>query len=322
MTDHLYVWLDLETTGLDHEFDEIIEIGVIFTDQNLTEEDWEGSWLIGPTTAGWYRMATTEVVRSMHQQSGLLPELAYGDVKTLRDVETEILSWIDEWAYERGEGEPRVILAGNNVDRFDWRFLARDMPTLALRFHHHGHDVGSTMASCRAEGIDVPWKPATAHRALDDARAALEAERAARRAIRIRRGVTPEIRDAVTRHVAKVFGVDEIDITADLYRLDRFTSLYDGTAPPRRPGLEFWYQIDGPALEVLADDENDSPAALARLVKAGHPVEYAFQASDIWLPIPHELTWNEARFRAALSAGTRFRAFPIPNQPTSRSHET
>lgn len=163
-----YLWLDLETTGLDPEIDVILELAAFVTDANLEQLGDPVSMVIG---AGYVHMDT--VVYEMHTASGLLDEVAESEYRD-RDAGDAVLALIG--AHEWTDGKP--ILAGSTV-HFDRAFLREWLPGLEERLHHRHLDAsGLWMAACDV-GHDVP-KPSGGHRALADARASLELARTVR----------------------------------------------------------------------------------------------------------------------------------------------
>lgn len=175
----LLLWLDLETTGLDPELDEIVEVGAILTTTGLAGL---GSYraLVQPSIPATIRMMADPAVREMHEASGLLANLANPTTLLfpVGSAERRLRGLIDQHAEEPND---RVILAGCNIDAFDRRFLERQMPGLAERLHYHGLDIGPWREASRWWGDGtLRMESKRAHRALDDALAALEVARSVR----------------------------------------------------------------------------------------------------------------------------------------------
>lgn len=144
------VFLDLETTGLDPQKDNILEVGVLIVDSSSLDRDTEkqGDWLVRPP---WMfpaaaRHFCSSFVLEMHKNSGLLDLLnSYGApnnpealLPTPREVEKFVCNFLLEHGIEYGT----ATLAGNSV-HFDKSFLDAKMPVLAGWFHHQIVDVSS-----------------------------------------------------------------------------------------------------------------------------------------------------------------------------------
>ena len=133
MNDRL-VWIDCEMTGLDYVADALIEIACVVTDFDLNPLGEGVDLVIKPPPEAVEQM--DEFVRSMHEKSGLLPELDSGI--TLADAEEQVLAYVREHCSDAS----RPPLAGNTVAT-DRAFIARDMPDLDAFLHYRIVDVSS-----------------------------------------------------------------------------------------------------------------------------------------------------------------------------------
>ncbi|WP_091550022.1 oligoribonuclease [Micromonospora pattaloongensis] len=161
----LLVWIDCEMTGLDLGKDALIEVAALVTDSNLNVLG-DGVDLVisadEETLAGM-----PEVVRTMHEKSGLTEEVRRSTV-TLAEAEERILEYVTSLVKD-----PRSApLCGNSIAT-DRGFIARDMPRLDAYLHYRMIDVSSIKELCRR------WYPRVyfgqppkglAHRALADIR--------------------------------------------------------------------------------------------------------------------------------------------------------
>jgi len=158
-----YLWLDIETTGLDPDLDQVLEAAVIVTDEELNELGrWAGTNALWPN--GLERLRANEFVRKMHEgwigECLAVPELSWtGGIARMIDAH--------EW-----DGKP--ILAGASV-HFDRSFLP---PSLSNRFHYRMFDV-SALKMFR-ELRDLVPRTEPAHRAMADIEFTLSEARAIR----------------------------------------------------------------------------------------------------------------------------------------------
>ena len=162
MNDRL-VWIDCEMTGLDLGSDALIEIAALVTDADLNIlGDGVDIVVHAPDEA---LDAMPDVVRSMHERSGLTAEVRQSTT-TLADAEQRVLDYIRQHVPDNRSAP----LAGNSIAT-DRGFIARDMPELDAHLHYRMVDVSSIKELCRR------WYPriyyaqpekGLAHRALAD----------------------------------------------------------------------------------------------------------------------------------------------------------
>lgn len=185
------LWVDLETTGTDHDRDEILEIGWVLTDLDLkTIQD--GSWVFPIGRRGTLRMQDNEYVRNMHQDNGLLNDMALLYPHATAHADSRHRDEMNAWEtgfVARMEGlgveANAVMIAGSGVAHFDRRFIAASMPVLDRFLAYPALDVGVIR---RALDMWTPgWVPnrneSKPHRALDDVRLHVEDGRTYRKAL-------------------------------------------------------------------------------------------------------------------------------------------
>lgn len=176
MSDYL-VWIDCEMTGLDLDKDALVELAVLVTNAELEILGEGVDIVIKPPQAALDQM--DEVVRTMHETSGLLAELDRG--VSLAEAEQRALEYVKAHV----PAVRRVPLAGNSVAT-DRGFLARDMPTLEGHLHYRMVDVSSIKELVRRwyprVYFNSPVKTGN-HRALGDIKDSLTELRFYRRAI-------------------------------------------------------------------------------------------------------------------------------------------
>ena len=161
MSDYI-VWVDCEMTGLDVAIDEICEIAVIVTDQELNEVDPGLQIVVKPSRKALKNMG--EFVTNMHTESGLIEEIPNG--VSISKAETQVLEYIKQWIPE----ERSAPLAGNSIGT-DRMFLNRQMPILDSFLHYRNIDVSSIKELTRRwyprVYFQMPKKTGN-HRALAD----------------------------------------------------------------------------------------------------------------------------------------------------------
>jgi oligoribonuclease len=158
----MYLWIDLETTGLDPDNDRIIEVGWFLSDhhEQVTEAQ---SVLITPDKIAWELMKQDLFVQSMHTNNGLLKDMdAFGTIM-VEDAEDQIL---EDLLKHKG-GIP--ILAGASV-HFDRGFIRTWMPRLDRRLTHRHMDVSTLRMFFDSQGFHSYGEKTrpTVHRALED----------------------------------------------------------------------------------------------------------------------------------------------------------
>ena len=162
------VWIDCEMTGLDLDRDALVEIAALVTDSELNVLGEGVDVVIRPPEAALGQMP--DVVREMHEASGLLAQLESGT--SVEEAETRVLDYVRRHVPE----ERKAPLAGNSVGT-DRAFLARDMTTLERHLHYRLVDVSSVKELVRRWYPRVYYnspKKSGGHRALADIRESIE----------------------------------------------------------------------------------------------------------------------------------------------------
>ncbi len=158
----MYLWIDLETTGLDPDNDRIIEVGWALTDHHQLVEDFQ-SVLITPDKIAWELMQQDLFVQTMHTENDLLKDMESFGTILAEDAEDQILELLDK--HELG----KPILAGSSV-HFDRSFIRNWMPRLDRRLSHRHMDVSALRMFFDSVGyhsVGEKSRP-TVHRAIED----------------------------------------------------------------------------------------------------------------------------------------------------------
>jgi len=159
----MYLWIDLETTGLDPDNDRIIEVGLFLSEHHVHVTDAQ-SVLITPDKVAWELMQQDLFVQTMHTENDLLKDMEYFGTVLPEDAEDQILEELDKH-YPEG----LLTLAGASV-HFDRAFIRNWMPRLDRRLSHRHMDVSALRMFFDSQGYaSVGQKDReTKHRALDD----------------------------------------------------------------------------------------------------------------------------------------------------------
>jgi len=156
----MMIWLDTETTGLDSRTGALLEVGVIVTDDDLTEIA-RRSWLVDCVEDP--RILADDFVRKMHTENGLWDEwLAAPDKITGSAVVTEFLARY----VERGSAP----LCGNTIS-FDRDWIKRHLVGLNEFFHYRSIDVSTlkeVMRRVRPDVFESRPEGGKSHRVLGD----------------------------------------------------------------------------------------------------------------------------------------------------------
>lgn len=173
------VWIDCEMTGLDVEKDELCEIAVIVTDQELVAQDGGLQIVIKPSDAAMENMG--EFVTNMHSESGLLEEIPSGE--SAEAAEAKVMEYLQQWI-----AQPRTApLAGNSIGT-DRMFLNRYMPKLDSFLHYRNIDVSSIKELTRRWYPRVYFqlpKKNGGHRALADIKESIQELRYYRKTVMV-----------------------------------------------------------------------------------------------------------------------------------------
>jgi oligoribonuclease len=157
------IWIDLEMTGLDTDYDSILEIATVVTDRNLNVLAEGPEFAVHHDEARLLGMDDWN--RNQHRKSGLwqrvLDSTASMALAEIRTVEF-LVQWVPAG---------KSPMCGNSICQ-DRRFLHRLMPRLEQFFHYRNLDVSTLKELARRWAPEVArgFNKEAAHTALSDVR--------------------------------------------------------------------------------------------------------------------------------------------------------
>jgi oligoribonuclease (3'-5' exoribonuclease) len=184
------VVVDLETTELDPQVNQILEIGAIAVDKDLVEISRFQTYVHfdrGVFEPGHYRLPTP-LVDEMHTKNGLwdLCQAWTGDED---DASEAFASWLQDLKACTG-----LEMAGNSI-HFDLGFLKARMPEAAFEFGYRIRDFGAIGRELQACGIPFAPTPKEEypHRSLADCEIELNDARRMRMLLRASEALAAEL---------------------------------------------------------------------------------------------------------------------------------
>jgi oligoribonuclease len=160
MSNSVWVWLDLEMTGLDIKTDQILEVSCILTTPALHEFTSKSfSYVVHYDDNVLESMSEWCVTH--HAESGLT-QAVRESVHSLDSVEKDLIKYIQDHTLPTD----MLYLSGNSIHT-DRTFVKQYMKRLESVLHYRMVDVTAIAMFCETLGIDR-FKKETTHRALDD----------------------------------------------------------------------------------------------------------------------------------------------------------
>lgn len=170
-SDELLAWIDIETTGLDHTTEDILEVACIVTDQGLNELA-SSNWVL------FHRCGSPEsfcnhndFVVDMHTKNGLWEASAESDIG-LERFESEFTEWLIN-ILNVHPGYHKFVMAGSGVARFDYTWFQYYNFEFMKLFNYYTLDIGVVrraleLAGCIVKKQDEQKVDHLNHRAMDD----------------------------------------------------------------------------------------------------------------------------------------------------------
>lgn len=151
------VWIDVETTGLEPAYDQMLELAIVVTDGDL---EILGQYEVVLQTPAL--MPMVDHVREMHERTGLLELVKNGNGSPIWDIAPKISSLFLETGVTK-----LSPLCGSSV-HFDRSFFLRDFPMFKGLVHYRNVDVSTIKELIARWAPEHVWRKADAHRAMPD----------------------------------------------------------------------------------------------------------------------------------------------------------
>lgn len=168
ISDKKLVWLDLEMTGLNADYDVILEIATIITDSELNIIAQGPTFVVHQSEGALSVME--DYVRNMHAKSGLTEKVRASKV-TLSEAYEQTFAFIKQHCAKHN-----ALLAGNSVWQ-DRAFLLKYMPDIVRYLHYRIIDISGVKMLVRGWYPTSPYadfKKPESHRALEDVKESIE----------------------------------------------------------------------------------------------------------------------------------------------------
>jgi len=181
MTAHEFLWLDLETTGLDPATGLILEVAAVLCEDARGDDFSAPLWAstaVYHTPEALAAVAIDDFVRRMHTSNGLFADVRESRV-SIEDVDMVLETTCEHLAPGRKHA---ITLAGSSV-HFDLAWVRVHLPKTAERLSHRVFDVSTLRRAVDSWGPKVEWPVRDTHRALPDIMATIEEARLARAAL-------------------------------------------------------------------------------------------------------------------------------------------
>ena len=168
--DKKILWVDLEMTGLNPKKDRILEVAAIITDWDFNEiATFESAVKVSPKIikermVGDFWDKFSDVKNSLIEQNRQ-------SSSSSKEVEQELISFLNEHFKEDISNNEKIILAGNSIHQ-DRRFIRSEWKNLDELLHYRMLDVTSWKIVMNEKYHHVFAKPEE-HRALDDIRGSI-----------------------------------------------------------------------------------------------------------------------------------------------------
>ncbi len=177
---HQFMWIDLETTGLDPANGVVLEFAVVLCEDARGDNFAPVAQYAGAVhhdAAALDTLPIDDFVKRMHDRNGL-----WADVAVSTTSIAEVDAFLAALAASIGAKPRGIVIAGSSV-HFDRAWIRAHMPLFDSYLSHRVFDVTTLRRAVESWGPAVEWPKREAHRALDDILATIQEARVARAAL-------------------------------------------------------------------------------------------------------------------------------------------
>lgn len=157
------VWIDAEFSGTSPQADELLEIAAIVTDLSGNTIGYPFEALFGVTNLSEVISRSSEIVRDMHDKSGLWFDLWSKNSDNFQKVEERMLEWLSDQVSD----DVTLYFGGNSITK-DRNYVEIHLPLVYSRISHQSVDVTSLAIALKANSKASSFSKEHRHRALSD----------------------------------------------------------------------------------------------------------------------------------------------------------
>ena len=173
-------WIDVETTGLHAQSNQLLEIACIVTDSELNVLDETGFQSVvyySKAESNFMRTQAVQFVRDMHDKTGLWEKLPQSGSLTLTSIDYDLVTYLEKF------GEPNTMpVAGNSV-RLDMNFMDQFLPRVSAHLDYHMRDVSTVAGFAEDWYGESNFEKRNDHTAMTDIRESIREMKHYREAI-------------------------------------------------------------------------------------------------------------------------------------------
>ena len=172
VSDDLLLWVDVETTALDPDDGELLEVGMALTDMRGGLQGAPEAWRLRYPRLALNR-GTLGAVR-MHVENGLLGDVLMEDEPKVATMNRNAVRRMDEWVREATCGASGSVHVAGRNPQFDMRWLraklkAYDVDVDLWNLSHRRMDITAIVLACETVGLGERLRDSverTNHRAI------------------------------------------------------------------------------------------------------------------------------------------------------------